>query len=281
MLIADLSNTMHLDNPTKKELAQSLGVSLASLYYRPKMPERDWRMKVRIEQTLQANPSYGHKRLALKLKVNKKRVRRVMKLYGIKPYRRRGRKYRKIKDSESVYLNLLQQIEFPTRTGMAWVSDFTHIPFHGKVLYLATVMDLYSREVVGWALLTTHSVQLIIAAFIDALEKHSRPIILHSDQGSEYKSRLYTSFAERLGIKISMSHKGCPWENGYQESFYGQLKIDLGDPNRFNTLGELTAAVYLQLHYYNNQRIHSKLKMPPAVFAERHSKPLSLTTALP
>ena len=121
----------------------------------------------------------------------------------------------------------------------------------------------------------------MIAALIAALEKHGRPNFLHSDQGSEYKSRLYTSFAEQLGIQISMSHKSSPWENGYQESFYGQLKIDLGDPNRFETLGELTAAVYLQMHCYNHSRIHSKLKMPPAVFAEQRSKPLSLTTIVP
>ena len=272
---------MHLENPSKRQLAQSLGVSRASLYYESKMPEKDWKLKIQIEKTLQQHPSYGHKRLALELKINRKRILRVMKLFGVKPYRRRGRKYRKTKDPGCVYPNLLQQVEFPSRSGIAWVSDFTHIPFHGRFLYLATIMDLFDRQVVGWSLLTTHSVQLVIAALIDALEKHGRPNFLHSDQGSEYKSRLYTSFAEQLGIQISMSHKSSPWENGYQESFYGQLKIDLGDPNRFETLGELTAALYLQMHYYNNQRIHSKLKMPPAVFARQQSKPLSLTAVVP
>lgn len=272
---------MHLENPSKQELAKSLGVSRASLYYKPKMPEKDWKLKTQIEKTLQQHPSYGHKRLALELVINKKRILRVMKLFGIKPYRRRGRKSRKTKDSGSVYPNLLQQMEFPAKSGQAWVSDFTHIPFHGKFLYLATIMDLFDRKIVGWSLLTTHSVQLVIAALIDALEKHGRPNILHSDQGSEYKSRVYGQFAKNLGLRLSMSHKGSPWENGYQESFYGQLKIDLGDPNRFDTLGELTAAIYLQMHYYNNQRIHSKLKMPPAVFAKQQSKPLSLITIVP
>src|SRR3989344_5501586 len=272
---------MHLENPSKRQLAQSLGVSRASLYYESKMPEKDWKLKIQIEKTLQQHPSYGHKRLALELKINRKRILRVMKLFGVKPYRRRGRKYRKTKDPGCVYPNLLQQVEFPSRSGIAWVSDFTHIPFHGRFLYLATIMDLFDRQVVGWSLLTTHSVQLVIAALIDALEKHGRPNFLHSDQGSEYKSRLHTSFAEQLGIQISMSHKSSPWENGYQESFYGQLKIDLGDPNRFETLGELTAAVYLQMHCYNHSRIHSKLKMPPAVFAEQRSKPLSLTAVVP
>lgn len=68
-----------------------------------------------------------------------------------------------------------------------------------------------------------------------------------------------------------MSHKGSPWENGYQESFYSQFKVDLGDPNRFKTLGELAVAVYHQLYYYNNLRIHSQLKMPPRLYAVRQT----------
>ena len=66
-----------------------------------------------------------------------------------------------------------------------------------------------------------------------------------------------------------MSHKSSPWENGYQESFYDKFKIDLGDPSRFKTLGELTAEIYLLIHSYNHYRIHTSLKMPPSVFADR------------
>jgi len=69
-----------------------------------------------------------------------------------------------------------------------------------------------------------------------------------------------------------MSQKGAPWENGYQESFYSQFKVDLGDPNRFTTLGELVYAIYQTIHSYNHSRIHTKLKMPPAVFAEKHQE---------
>jgi len=113
---------------------------------------------------------------------------------------------------------------------------------------------------------------------MNAIEKYGRPEILHSDQGSEYKSKIYASFAESLGIRLSMSKKASPWENGYQESFYSQFKVDLGDQNRFKTLGELAVAIYLQIYYYNNQRIHTKLKMPPALFAERLRQPADLTT---
>lgn len=254
---------------TKTALAREQGISLSSLYYHPVQPQKDWHLKNRIESVLRAHPSYGHRRIALELRVNKKRALRVMKLFGLAPYRRRGRKWKKSKDSGHVYPNLLLQMDFPESPRVAWVSDFTRIPFHGKAVYLATLMDVFDRQIVGWSLLTTHSAQLIMTALIDALEKHGRPQVSHSDQGSEYKGKVYTSFAESFGIHLSMSAKGSPWENGYQESFYSQLKVDLGDPNRFETVGELTAAIYLHIHYYNTSRIHTALKMPPTVYAER------------
>jgi putative transposase len=279
-LVEDLSAAMHLENPTKTELAKSLGVSRASLYYEPTLPQKDWLLKIRIEQTLHEHPSYGHKRLAPALHVNKKRIRRVMKLFGIKPYRRHGKKLRKARDLGQItapYQNWLLLIPFPEHEGIVCVSDFTYIPFHGRFIYLATIMDLFTREVVGWAIWTAHSTQLVLLALIDALEKHPAAKYIHSDQGQEYKAQLYCRLAEQAGIIVSMSHKSSPWENGYQESFYDKFKVDLGDPNRFKTLGELTAEIYLLIHSYNHDRIHTSLKMPPSAFADRQRNQVSLT----
>ncbi len=251
---------------SKKELAEKQGISRSSLYYHSRLEKKDWWLKNRIELVLQDNPSYGHKRIAPVLKANKKRVLRVMKKFGIKPYRRRGRKFRNTKHLARIYPNLLQLIPFPSK---AWASDFTQWSFHGRAVYLATVMDIFNRKIVGWCLLNSHAVQLPLTALMNAIEKYGRPQILHSDQGSEYTGKIYTTFADNLGIRLSMSKKGSPWENGYQESFYSQFEVDLGDLNRYKTLGELAVAVYQQIYYYNNQRIHTKLKMPPAVFAQR------------
>lgn len=256
---------------TKKALALEAGVSVSSLYYQPKQPVKDWVLKQQIEQVLGEHHSYGHKRISLELGVNKKRVLRVMKLFGLKPYRRRPKKPHKFKDTgmTSPFPNLLQSIPFPQVPNIAWVSDFTHLKWHGRWVYLATIMDLYDRRIVGWSVLTSHTVELTIKTLIDAVEKQSLPQILHSDQGSEYKSRVYTQFVASLSIGQSMSKKASPWENGYQESFYSGFKVDFGDPDRYKTLGELTAAIYLQIHYYNTKRIHGKLKMPPQAYAER------------
>jgi len=266
MMIDKISGSKPL---TKVDLARQQGISVYSLYYKPVKPQKDQLLKNQIEHVLSQHPSYGHRRIAIELKMNKKKIRRVMKLFDIKPYRRRGRRFRKIKDYSIIYPNLLQRFPFPDKPNNIWVSDFTYIPFHGRYVYLATILDIFNRKIVGWSLLTTHSVQLTITALIDALEKNGRPDILHSDQGSEYKAKLYTGFAKSFGINISMSHRGCPWENGYQESFYDKFKIDIGDPNRFKTLGELSAVIYQQIYYYNNQRIHLKLKMPPVQYSEQ------------
>lgn len=254
---------------SRSAFARSVGVSRSLLYYRHKLPEKDWHLKQEIEAVLHDHPSYGHKRLALALHINRKRIRRVMRLFGMKPYRRRGRKWRKRSGVSVSFPNLLIA-ESPKYPCHIWASDFTHIPFHGKTIYLATIVDLFTREVMGFSVLTTHSVQLVMAALLSAVQSHPRPAILHSDQGSEYTSRDYLTLAINLGIRISMSRKASPWENGYQESFYDKFKVDLGDPNRFNSLGELVWAIYHTIHEYNHNRIHTILKMPPAMFAERH-----------
>jgi putative transposase len=138
----------------------------------------------------------------------------------------------------------------------------------GGVVYLATFMDLYTREIVGWNVSTRHTQELIINAFFDAIKTLGRiPKIVHSDQGSEYQSKEYTTLMEKLGIQISMSKKGSPWENGYQESWYDNFKTDLGlEFDRFGSLGELIEAIHQTIVYYNQTRIHTKLKMSPVQF---------------
>lgn len=257
---------------TKTALAQTLGVSRSSLYYRRIRPERDWTLKQRIEETLHEHPSYGSRRIALALRLNRKKIQRVMRIFGIHPYRRRRkRKYRRGNPAFVPCENLLLAIQFPTLPHQVWVSDFTEFRFRGRKLFLATVMDLATRQIVGWHTLLAHTAELVLGAFRDALRTAgAAPEILHSDQGSEYTSRRYTATVEEHRVRISMSRRGSPWENGYQESFYSGFKLDLGDPERFDSLGELIAAIALHLHRYNHTRIHTKLKMPPAVYAERH-----------
>ena len=257
---------------SKLELAKSLGMSISSLYYQPKRPAIDEEVKRQIESVQTDHPAYGHKRIALALKLNKKRIRRVMKKFGLKPYRRKTKKIVKKDDlgkPPTKYTNLIENllIDHP---GQVWVTDFTYIKFHTKFIYLATVIDRFTREVVGFNLSRFHNRFLVMGAVLDALEHYPPSGIIHSDQGSEYDSQDFADLVEDLKIKISMSHKSSPWENGHQESFFGHLKTESGDLNRFETEGELVEELYRMIYYYNHQRIHTKLKMTPNQFHQNY-----------
>jgi len=247
-----------------------VNISRSHQYYVSKQKDRDWKTKQLIEGVLRDHPAYGHKRLALHLKINKKRVLRVMKLFGIKPYRRTAKKRFVSKKIGAVVPNYLMT-QKPTYQGHIYASDFTYIKFQKKWVYVATVIDLYTREITGVSIMTTHNAQLVMNALLSSVLYRSPPHIIHSDCGSEYKSQDYTKILLSLGIQQSMSAPGCPWENGYQESFYKGFKIDLGDPNRFETLGELIVEIYHTINYYNRKRIHTALGMSPLQFATKNS----------
>lgn len=254
----------------KSQMAKNIGISRQLLYYQHKQRIKDWTLKTTIEKVLHDRPSYGHKRLAIHLQINKKRVLRVMRLYGLKPYRKRSKKYRYNKTIRDLEFNNLLLTNSPQYPNHIWASDFTHIAFKDRWLYLATIIDLYTRKIIGFSVLTNHSNELIINALLSAVHHNPPAKILHSDHGSEYASSDYSGICQNLGITQSMSRPGCPWENGYQESFYSQFKIDLGDPNRFNTLGELVYNIYKTIYQYNHLRIHTKLKMPPVLYSRRY-----------
>lgn len=234
-------------------LAKETHVARSTLYYKPKQITKDWQTKQLIEDALHDHPAYGHKRLATHLKLNKKRILRVMHIFGMKPYRRTVKKTFVSKAKDSLFPNLLI-CEIPQGIRDIWASDFTYIKYQGYWVYVATVIDVYSKEVVGLSIQTTHGAQLVMNALLSAIHHRSPPRIIHSDQGSEYASHDYSTLVQLVGIQQSMSRAGCPWENGYQESFYKGFKLDLGDPNRFGSLGELVAEIYLTIHYYNTKR---------------------------
>ncbi len=248
-------------------MARAMGVSRASLYYVAIQDAKDWALKIRMEDVLHDHPSYGARRLAQALGVNRKRTKRVMRKYGIKPYRRHGRKYKKSK-AERHFPNLLLGI-MPSYPNHIWATDFTELVFCGKKIYVSTIIDLFTRELRGLHVGTRKGSPLTVATLANALFHHPRPTIFHSDNGREYEAKVFIATLERYGVTISRSRPGSPWENGYQESFYDKFKMDLGDPNRFRTLGELVAEIYRTAWEYNHTRIHSALKMPPSAFAEK------------
>lgn len=267
------------ERESKTELAKKLGVSRSSLYYKAKKEAQDEEMKQQILIVLGLHPSYGHKRIAIEFELNNKRIRRVMKKYGIKPYRRRTKKLRKKEDEGKVTVKWKNEISgfCPIKPTIVWASDFTFIKFQGTFIYLATIIDIFTREIIGWNISTRHDTQLVLGAVQHTLERIQKiPVYLHSDQGSEYDAKEYEEYVFKKGIVISMSHKSSPWENAFQESFYSQFKVDLGFVTRFETIEELIEEIYQTIYYYNNQRIHGSLKMTPAIFKQQYENRLKI-----
>lgn len=258
---------MNMEN--KSKALEYLRIPRSTFYYIPLLDAKDSELKSKIEIVMGKHPSYGHKRIAIELRTNKKKIKRVMKKFGLAPLRSRKKPSKSKKNIGFVASpNLLVSL-FPLYKNHLWVTDFTYIKWHGRFIYLATVIDLFTREVLGISIRTDHSALLASEALLNALQNNPPAAITHSDQGSEYKSKLFRSILSDYKILQSMSKKGSPWQNGYQESFYGNWKVDVGDVNRFSSLGELTAEIYKSIYYYNNERIHTSLKMSPRQFAEK------------
>lgn len=243
-------------------------ISRRNLYNKEeqKIVHKDALIQEQIKAVLEQNPGYGHRRIALALKLGKRTIRRIMKQYGIKPYKRKARwRKRRYEGREpQPYPNLIKGT-CPIQPGHVLVGDFTHITHLGKIVYIATYMDLCTREIVGWHIGNRHTKEIVLEALLDAIKTMgSIPKVVHTDQGSEYCSKENIQLLTSLGIQISMSKKASPWENGFQESFYNNFKTDLGlEFDRFETLGELIEGIHQTISYYNTKRIHTSLKMSP------------------
>lgn len=268
---------------TKVALARKLGVSRSSLYYQSKKLTSDEELKQKIIAVMEEHPAYGHRRVAIALTRNKKPIIRVMNKFGLKPKVRRGWKPTKPEDlnrRETRIENVLK-VMCPIRQNVIWAGDFTYLWFIDRFWYVATVIDVHTREIVGWHIANYHTTALIMEAFSDATRRtKTASKYFHSDQGSEYVAGAYESLLAEHGTTPSHSRKGSPWQNGYQESFYSQFKLELGNLNRFNHIGELIEAVYRQIAYYNNQRIHSALKMPPIIFKQKQQLKYAAVAAI-
>ena len=251
----------------RARLAAAFGMKRSSSYWRHVQPAKDEALLERITAVMERHPAYGHERIAMELQVGKERVRKLMRAHGLKPAIRRVHPWSKPKDgSPQVELRNLIRDTIAAKPSHIWASDFTYLCFHGTWYYLATVLDVFDREIVGWQLGKRHKAQLIHLAYCDALSKHPPPAILHADQGSEYTAESTKQLVELTNGRMSYSAKGPPWQNGFQESFYQNFKLELGDLDRFEHEGELFEAIAKQIYYYNHERIHTALKTNPVSY---------------
>ena len=255
----------------RKKMAEKLRIARSTLYYESKKEEKDEEEKLKIQEIMDSNPSYGHRRIALALSCNKKKALRLMNKFGLKPKISRNRRWIKkgdLKLPEAIYKNEIVGTEI-NEPDIAWTADFTYIRYKTSFIYLATILDIFTKEIIGFSISKWHNGYLVKSAIDDAIRKRGRlPRYLHTDQGSEYRAEIHADYLISLGVIVSMSQKSSPWQNGEQESFYSQFKLELGNVNRFESEGELCEAIYRQIYYYNHFRIHTAIKMAPVRFYE-------------
>jgi putative transposase len=244
-------------------------------------PDSDMDLRDAIQRIALEWPSYGRPRITAQLRrqgwtVNPKLVYRLMREDNLLCVRKR--KFVVTTDSNhtrKVYPNLAPNLIL-TATDQLWRADITYIRLRDEFVFLAVILDAYSRRVIGWALDRTLEDELTLTALGMALSRRAvQPgLVHHSDRGSQYASNDYTDLLKANGIDVSMSRKGNPWDNAACESFMKTLKYEEVLRNEYRDLADARASIAKFLEkVYNQKRLHSALGyLPPVEFEAKHYK---------
>ena len=248
-----------------------LGISRSGLYYQPKgISEEDLTLMKLIDRQYLATPFYGARKIAACLKsqghlVNRKHVRRLMRVMGIKAIYRRPRTS-KPAPGHKIYPYLLDGLEI-TRPNQVWAADITYIPMARGFLYLVAIIDWYSRYVLSWRLSNTMDANFCVEALEEALEK-GKPDIFNTDQGAQFTSEAFIGLLRQRGVRISMDGKGSYNDNLFIERLWRSVKYEEVYLKAYQDGREARIGLGSYFRFYNTERPHQShsYRTPAEVF---------------
>lgn len=259
-------------------------LSRSTFYYQAKaleMGDRHANLKARIKALFECHKGrYGYRRITAALRhagqcINHKTVQRLMGNLGLKSLVR-PKKYRSYRGAYAPVPNLLDRQFRAERPNQKWVTDVTEFNVRGEKLYLSPVMDLFNGEIVSYAMQRRPQFSLVSSMLKQALSKlrAKETPMLHSDQGWHYQMQAYRRLLADRRLTQSMSRKGNCLDNAAMESFFGTLKSEFFYLNRFDSIEQLQDGLRQYIHYYNHQRIRTKLKgLSPVQYRNQAFKP--------
>jgi putative transposase len=274
-----------------RTMCRVLGVSASGYYaWRDRAPSaRKLADAVLVERIRRVHAdslqTYGMPRVRAELidqgvAISRKRVARLMRVHGIRGIsRRRGFVVTTRREQgQGKAPDLVQRRFEAAGPNRLWVADLTYVPTWAGFIYLAVVIDAWSRRVVGWAIGETMTAELVLQALNMALQQR-RPdgVIHHSDQGSQYASIAFGERCKRMGVRPSMGSVGDAYDNAMAESFFASLECELIDRRSWQTKTEARLALFTYIEgWYNPRRRHSALEyLSPMNFESKHADPLS------
>jgi Transposase and inactivated derivatives len=248
-----------------------LDISRSGLYYQPKgISEEDLTLMKLIDRQYLATPFYGARKIAAWLKsqghrVNRKRVRRLMRIMGLQAIYRRPRTS-KPASGHKIYPYLLSGMKI-TRPNQVWAADITYIPMARGFLYLVAIIDWYSRYVLSWRLSNTMDASFCVEALEEALKK-GKPDIFNTDQGAQFTSEAFTELLKQHGVKISMDGKGSYNDNLFIERLWRTVKYEEVYLKAYQDGRDARISLGNYFRFYNTERLHQThgYRTPAEVF---------------